>query len=524
MSWMAPVSRGTVTGQHPTGRVAEHVQHVLPAALQPHQPDAEVGDRVADQVVGAVVGQHQVEHLALAAHRDARRGQPGLDLGTALGDLDDDVLGQRGHRRRRRRAHQAAAVDDDDVVADPLQLTHQVRGDDDGDAEHGADPPDQAQHLVATGRVEAVGRLVQQHQLRVVHQGLGELDPLLHAGRVAADRPVALLEQADVAQRVRGPLAGGVGGQPGHPGEVHDQLGGGDVGRQAVVLGHVAHQLADPLPLGGDVQVEHPRAARGGRQEAEQDLDQRRLAGPVGADQTGHALGDLHVEVGERGDPGAVPLRQRLRDDERRHLGSLAIIPRGPSRLAVSGVCARTLARQPERTAATATARSRSSATRPACCTRATSATAPWRSGTATTGTSRRPSCCSRRSRPAPPPTSTPSPAAGRSRTRSPCRSRRSRCATTTATGCRTSRSPSGSPSRRTRRRRGARGPPGRRAPLARPAVHRGPHGRAGHPGRDPHRGLTCSASPRRAWSSWSGRGPRGSPPGPPRTSLPRRW
>ena len=59
------------------------------------------------------------------------------------------------------------------------------------------------------GRVEAVGRLVEQEQARAVDERLGELDPLLHAGRVAADRPVALLVQADVAEDLGRPLARG---------------------------------------------------------------------------------------------------------------------------------------------------------------------------------------------------------------------------------------------------------------------------------------------------------------------------
>ena len=90
---------------------------------------------------------------------------------------------------------------------------------------------DQRQHVVARGRVEAVGRLVEQHQPRVVHQRLGELGPLLHAGGVAAHRPVPLLGQPHVAQHVGGPLARRGVGQPGHLAHVHDEVAGGDVGR-----------------------------------------------------------------------------------------------------------------------------------------------------------------------------------------------------------------------------------------------------------------------------------------------------
>ena len=39
------------------------------------------------------------------------------------------------------------------------------------------------EHLVATGWVEAVGRFVEQHQLRVVHQCLREL----HACRIPVE-------------------------------------------------------------------------------------------------------------------------------------------------------------------------------------------------------------------------------------------------------------------------------------------------------------------------------------------------
>ena len=66
-----------------------------------------------------------------------------------------------------------------------------------------------AEHRVAAGRVEAVGRLVEQQQVGVVDERLGQLHPLLHAGGVAADLAVALLVEPDVAQRLGGALPGG---------------------------------------------------------------------------------------------------------------------------------------------------------------------------------------------------------------------------------------------------------------------------------------------------------------------------
>ena len=104
---------------------------------------------------------------------------------------------------------QVAGVDRQQEVADLLDLAQQVRGDHDRDAELVAGPLDQVQHLVAPGRIEAVRGLVEEQQLGVVDEGLGQLDALLHAGGVAADLAVALLVQADVAQHFGRSLAGG---------------------------------------------------------------------------------------------------------------------------------------------------------------------------------------------------------------------------------------------------------------------------------------------------------------------------
>ena len=177
-------------------------------------------------------------------------------------DFDGEHAGLAGERGERRRAQQVAGLDRHEVVADPLDLAEQVRGDDDRDPELGAGPPHEREHLVASARVEAVGRLVEEEQPRIVDERLGELHPLLHAGRVPADRPVALLEQPDVAQDLGGPLASGRRREAGHLGEVGDELGRRVVGRQGVVLGHVADELADAGALAGGVEVHDPRRSR----------------------------------------------------------------------------------------------------------------------------------------------------------------------------------------------------------------------------------------------------------------------
>ena len=128
-------------------------------------------------------------------------------------------------------------VDRHEEVADLLDLAEQVAGEDDRDPELAAGPPDEVEHLVAAGRVEAVRRLVEEEQPRIVDEGLGELDALAHPGRVAADRPVALLVQPDVTEHLGGPFAGRGRRQAGQLGEVGDELGRADIRRQALCSG-----------------------------------------------------------------------------------------------------------------------------------------------------------------------------------------------------------------------------------------------------------------------------------------------
>ena len=140
--------------------------------------------------------------------------EPGGQGVATLLDLDGQDPGLGRELGQRRRSEEPAGVDRDEEVADLLDLAEEVAGQDDRDPELVAGPADELEHLVAAGGIEAVGRLVEQEQPGVVDERLGELDPLAHPGRVAADRPVALLVQADVAEDVGGPLAGGRPGSP----------------------------------------------------------------------------------------------------------------------------------------------------------------------------------------------------------------------------------------------------------------------------------------------------------------------
>ncbi|CAN5816563.1 hypothetical protein BH23ACT1_BH23ACT1_14180 [soil metagenome] len=118
--------------------------------------------------------------------------------------------------------HHPAGVEDDGGVAGPLHLLQEVRRQHHVDAELRADAPDQVQHLFPLHGVEAVGRLVEQQQGRVVRQSGGQLHALALTGRHGPHWTMALLAQPDLKQGVAGPGGGLSMGQPVHLGQVAD--------------------------------------------------------------------------------------------------------------------------------------------------------------------------------------------------------------------------------------------------------------------------------------------------------------
>ena len=91
---------------------------------------------------------------------------------------------------------------------------------------------DEAQHLFALHRIEAVGRLVEQYQGWIRCDCLGELDSLALARRHRADGAQALLSETELEQHIAGAARRLAVGQPAHLGEVGDDFVGGDVRRQ----------------------------------------------------------------------------------------------------------------------------------------------------------------------------------------------------------------------------------------------------------------------------------------------------
>ncbi len=132
-----------------------------------------------------------------------------------------------------------------------------------------------------------------------------QLDPLALTGRHGADRPVALLAQADVPQGVAGPGPRLSPWEPVDLSQVADQVVRPYVGGQGVVLGGVADPLTHPGPGDGGVEAEDLDGALVGRMQPEDQPEQRCLAGTVGAEQAGHTPTDLEGGAGQgrRGPP-----------------------------------------------------------------------------------------------------------------------------------------------------------------------------------------------------------------------------
>ena len=158
---------------------------------------------------------------------------------------------------------------------------------------------DQVAELEDAGRVEPVHRLVEDQQLGVGEQAARDAEALAHAERVGLDLLVGARGEADAGERavdavVRGAVAGG---------RVDVQvLAAGQVGVEARLLDDRADAGERRGAAAGQVVPEQAHRARGRVGEAEQQPDQRGLAGAVGAEEAERdAARHLEVDAVERG-------------------------------------------------------------------------------------------------------------------------------------------------------------------------------------------------------------------------------
>src|SRR5262249_7955070 len=146
----------------------------------------------------------------------------------------------------------------------------------------------------ALGRIEARGRLVDDHEFGITEQRLGDAEALAHAAGESLHRALAYVVQVGLLQQGRNLLAAGaLWADVLQHGEMIEQVFGGYAGINAELLRQITEDAADRVRIAHhvDAVVEH----LSGRWllQRRDDAHQRGLAGPVRAEQAEHAAPDL---------------------------------------------------------------------------------------------------------------------------------------------------------------------------------------------------------------------------------------
>ena len=239
----------------------------------------------------------------------------GQFLGPILDVAADFLLAARGQ--------DAAPVQDEDVFAERLQLGQNVAGDQDADAA-GGQFLERLRHFLAAHRVEAVHRLVQHQQVRLVQQVPGpsltrcfmplEYWPMRLPQCFARQSHPVQNRLAARAAASSGARPARAGARPAQPIQRAQFLRHGFAFR---AISDAPEQRRDCSKASGRRRSVAPEL---GLKLAGDDLDEGALARAVGADQTGQARLDLEADVVQPHDD-AVPAAQLLRLDDRRSFG-----------------------------------------------------------------------------------------------------------------------------------------------------------------------------------------------------------
>ena len=155
-----------------------------------------------------------------------------------------------------------------------------------------------AEHGPPLDRIEAVGRLVEDHHLRIVDNGGGERHLLPHADRERLDRAITFLTGVAPIKHLVGAAERLGAGESGESRSILHHLHRGESGHGALVLGHHAHRLPHDPRSPCRIDSEHADIPRGQPHEAENRADERALARAIGPDEprdprmhvAGHAL------------------------------------------------------------------------------------------------------------------------------------------------------------------------------------------------------------------------------------------
>ena len=219
-------------------------------------------------------------------------------------------------------------VDDRHVAAEALGLLQVVGGQDDGGALLAVDAAHVLPHAAAQLDIDAGGGLVEDQQLRPVHQGPGDHQATLHAAGEHAGAAVALVPEAEIAQQL---LGTGQGLPAGHA--VVARLGQHDVDHllelvEVELLGHHAQVVLGPGEVPVDIDPEDRHLTGALLHQGADHAEGGGLAGAVGAQQREEvSFGDVEVDALEGLEAIAVDLGQATDGQSRfGHARSLMLV------------------------------------------------------------------------------------------------------------------------------------------------------------------------------------------------------
>ena len=129
-----------------------------------------------------------------------KTGAVGLDVDHVA--AAENLAAEFGHRAHQR---DVAAAEQRDAVAHALHPLEQMRGQQHRNA-LALEAADDGEQFGRGVRIEPRGRLVENGDLRALHQNLGKPEPLPHAARKCCDALVGGIGKADPIERVGDPL------------------------------------------------------------------------------------------------------------------------------------------------------------------------------------------------------------------------------------------------------------------------------------------------------------------------------
>src|SRR5580692_1314490 len=191
----------------------------------------------------AVGMQPQFSDAGLLDAADAGNERKPLGKADAVGfDIDhiaaaENLAAELGHRAQKRNL---AAAEQGDAVAHALHPLQQMRGQKHRHA-LGLEAADDAEKLRGGVRIEARGRLVEDGDLRALHQNLGKAETLPHAAREGGNALVGKLGEPDPLDRVGDALLAFGEAKADQAGGVAQIVGGGEV----VIKTDRVRQIAD---------------------------------------------------------------------------------------------------------------------------------------------------------------------------------------------------------------------------------------------------------------------------------------